>query len=166
MSLLSLQIDTAKFKKYGLKKRQVNTAAREALEAMAREWHSRFLPLHFTADAYQRYGYTQRKGMGLDPQGRAFRRSTVGRKIRYKGHNLPLVFSGEGRMLALGPIRLRSSSKQARVALPGKFNLRHSKSRISMRDELTRILPEESRVLLEIGRARFRQVLQQPPRET
>jgi len=163
MSLLSLNLDPDKFKKFGVRKRQLQTAARVALEDMGRAWHDQFLPLHFTADAYARYGYAQRKGMGLDPQGRAFRRSTVGRKIRYKGHNLPLVYSGEGRMLALGPIRLRSSSKQARVVLPSKFNYRNRKSRISMRDEITKLIPAETAVLLERGRRSLREAIARPP---
>lgn len=163
MSLLSLQIDADKFRKFGLRKRQVQRAARIALEAMGRQWHSQFLPLHFQPDAYARYGYRQRKGQGLDPQGRAFRRSTVGRKLRYKGHNLPLVFSGEGRMLALGPIRLRSSSQQARVLLPTKFNYRNPKSRISMRDELTKLLPAERDTLLASGRRALRDAIARPP---
>lgn len=163
MSLLSLNLDPAKFKKFGVRKRQLQVASRLALEDMGRLWHERFLPLHFTMGAYSRYRYRQRKGMGLDPQGKAFRASTVGRKLRYKRHNLPLVYSGEGRMLALGPIRLRSSSKQARVVLPTKFNYKNRKSRISMRDELTKLIPEEAAALLDRGRRSLREAIARPP---
>ena len=166
MSTLSLSIDPAKFKKYGLKKRQVNNAVKAAIATMAEQWHAKFLPLHFDESAYERYGYTRRKGSGMAPGQKGYASSYVGRKRKRIGHNRPLVYSGEGRSMALASPKIRGTSKEARVVLPSKFNFRHPKSQISMRDEITRILPEESRVLLELGRARFRQLLQQPPQET
>lgn len=166
MSALSLSIDPAKFRKYGLKKRQINNAVKDALKTMAEAWHSRFLPLHFDESANQRYGYTTRKGGGMSPSQKGYTSSYVGRKRRKLGHNRPLVFSGAARSEALGSPKIRGTHKEARVVLPSKFNFRHPKSRVNMREEITRIIPEESRVLLDIGRARFRQLIQSPPQES
>lgn len=163
MSLLNLSIDPAKFRKFGIRKRQLQRATKDSLEQMGRRWHDLYLPEHFKESAYQRYGYYRRKGMGLDPNGRAFRISYAGRKLRQQRHERPLVFSGEGQMLALGPVRLRLTGRQARVVLPSKFNRRHPASRISMRDEITKIIPAEAQDLVEFGRRWLRTVLAQPP---
>ncbi len=156
-SFVKFEVDQEKLKKYGLKARQIRRAQRHALETMARGWHADYLPLHFSEQAFERYGFYRRKGMGLDPNGKAYRRSYVARKRRAKGHNRPLVFSGQGAMQALGPVRLRGTDREQRVILPSKFNFRHPQSRISMRDELTRVLPEETRDLVERARRAFRQ---------
>ena len=75
--------------------------------------------------------------------------------VKRLGHNRPLEFTGEGRMLAMGPAKIRGTNK-ARVVLPSlKFNFRHPKSRISMRDEITRVLPDEARTLVDHGRGRL-----------
>ncbi len=163
MSLLSLHIDPAKFRKYGIRKRQLQRATKETLEQMGRRWHDLYLPEHFKESAYSRYGYYKRKGMGLDPSGRAFRRSYTGRKLRQQHHERPLVFSGEGQSLALGPVRIRATGKQARVVLPSKFNLRNPKSRISMREEITKIIPAEAQDLVAFGRRWLRTALANSP---
>lgn len=160
--ILRLDIDPAKLAKYGLKRRQIQEHTREALAAMGREWHARFMPRHFEESAYERYGYYQRKGMGLTADSRAFRRSYAGRKIRRFYHNKPLVFTGETFALAR-LLKLRVTSKQARVILPPGLNRKHPKSRISMRDEVTRLLPDEARELLEVGRRTFRESIARPP---
>lgn len=162
MSILRLDIDPQKLAKYGLRRRAIQQHTRDALAAMGREWHSRYLPQHFDESAYQRYGYYQRKGMGLTADSRAFRRSYAGRKIRRFGHNRPLVYTGETLALAR-LLKLRVSSKQARVVLPQGLNRKHPKSRISMRDEVTRLLPDEVRELLEVGRRAFRESIARPP---
>lgn len=163
MSLLSLNLDPAKFRKFGIRKRQLQQAAKATLEQMGRRWHDLYLPEHFKESAYQRYRYYKRKGMGLDPGGRAFRLSYAGRKLRRQHHERPLVFSGEGQSLALGPVRIRATGKQARVLLPSKFNLRNPKSRISMRDEITKIIPAEAQDLVQFGRRWLRVLLARPP---
>lgn len=156
-SFVRFEIDQEKLKKYGLKARQIRRAQRHALETMARGWHDDYLPLHFSEQAYERYRYTRRKGMGLDPNGRTFRRSYTARKLRERRHNRPLIYTGDGATQALGPVRLRGTDREQRVILPSKFNFKHPKSRVSMRDELTRVLPEETRDLVERARRAFRQ---------
>lgn len=163
MSLLRLEIDPDKFRKFGLKKRQLNNAVKESLAAMGSYWWLEYLPLHFQESAYTRYSYSRRRGMGLDPQGRAFQRSYAGTKQRLKRHNKPLVFTGEGYREAIGVLRMQSTSKEARVALPSKFNFKNRKSRISMRDELTRIIPSEAKQLVEVGRRQLRISIARPP---
>lgn len=156
-SFVKFEVDQEKLKKYGLKKMQIRRAQRHALATMARGWHADYLPLHFMSTAFERYRYYRRKGMGLDKLGKAYKDSYTARKIREKGHNRPLIFSGDGAMQALGPVRLRGTDSEQRVILPSKFNFRHPQSRISMRDELTRVIPEETRDLVERARRAFRQ---------
>lgn len=165
MSILSLGIDKEKLRKYGIKARAVQQHTRDALAAMGREWHARYMPQHFEESAFQRYGYYQRKGMGLAADSRAFRRSYTGRKIRKTGANRPLVFTGETFALAR-LLKLRVTSKQARVILPQGLNRKHPKSRISMRDEVTRLNPDEVRALLDVGRRAFRESIAWPPAST
>jgi len=162
MSILRLDIDPQNLAKFGLRRRAIQQHTRESLAAMGREWHARYLPLHFDESAYQRYGYYQRKGMGLATDSRAFRRSYAGRKVRKIGSNRPLVFTGETFALAR-LLKLRVTSKQARVILPSGLNRKHPKSRISMRDEVTRLTQNEVRTLLDVGRRAFRESIAKPP---
>jgi hypothetical protein len=102
--------------------------------------------------------------MRLDPIASAYRRSYVARKLRLKRHNRPLVYSGEGMRLAVGMLRLRGTNREAKVVLPSKFNFQNRKSRISMRDELTRIIPAEAKQLVEVGRRQLRIAIARPPK--
>lgn len=160
-SLLRFEVDRQKLRKFGVMGRGLQRAQRDALEAMGRRWHDTFLPLHFLPSAFERYGYTKRKGMLLDRNSKAFRASYAGRKERRVGHNRPLVFSGEGESLAR-LVQLRSNSKQVRVVLPRKYNFRHPKSRVSMRDEITRIIPSEAADLIAVARRAFKASIAKP----
>ncbi len=166
MALLRLEIDPEKFRKFGLRKRDVQRASKAALEAMASKWWHDYLPLHFDETAYGRYRYSRRKGQAMTGEGPRYRRTYVARKRRLYKHNRPLVWSGEGMRLAIGLLRLRGSSKEARVILPSKFNYKHPKSRISMRDEITRIIPSEAQELLQVGRLALRAYLARPQPST
>ena len=165
MSIVGLDIDPEKLKKYGLRRRAIQGHMRDAFAAMGREWHRTYLPQHFEETAYHRYGYYQRKGMGLDRNARAYRESYAGRKFRKRGHNRPLVNTGE--TLALSRLlKMYVTYRGARVVLPQGLNRKHPKSRISMRDEVTRLLPDEVRALVEVGRRAFRESVARPPAST
>lgn len=160
--LLHFEVDAAKFRVYGVAKRNLQRHMREALEAMGREWHQRYLPLHFLFTAFTRYGYTRRKGMGMNATSKAWRRSYAGRKWRKYRTEDPLTFTGASKLEALGPIKLRGTSKEIRVVLPRVFNLRNPKSRVNMREEITRLLPAEIQTLIEVGRRTLRQAIARP----
>jgi hypothetical protein len=66
--------------------------------------------------------------------------------------------------LAVGMLRLRGTNREAKVVLPSKFNFQNRKSRISMRDELTRIIPAEAKQLVEVGRRQLRIAIARPPK--
>lgn len=164
MSFVRFEVDKEKMKKYGVYGRRLQQSQRHALESMAREWHATYLPLHFLESAYARYGYYKRKGMGMDPSARGYSRQYAARKLRQMKHNRPLVFSGEGEMQSR-VLKLRSTSKMAKVVLPSKFNYKHPKSRIVMRDELTKVLPEEMQALVKVGQKAFREAVAAPRAE-
>jgi hypothetical protein len=164
--MLAFEVDKSKFAKYGLKQRQINNAVKSALFAMAGAWHSRYLMQHFDETATEKYRYTKRKGQGMDPSSKAFRRSYWGIKHRQsKGRPRPLVKSGQGMLLAVAP-KILGTSKEARAVLPSKFNFRHPKSRVNMREEITRVLPEEAAELVIVARRELRHAIQRPPAAT
>ena len=162
MTMIGLDLDRRKMLKEGIAKRVLNNAFKDTLRDMGEEWHGRFLPLHFDESAYSRYGFYQRKGGNMSPGQKGYKSTYVGKKRKALGHNRPLEYTGEGRMLTMGPAKIRGSHKEARVVLPSKFNFRHPKSRISMRDEITRVLPDEARTLVDHGRGRLRKLIDRP----
>ena len=162
MTLIGLDLDRRKLLKEGIGKRVLNNAFKDTLRDMGEEWHAKFLHLHFDESAYTRYGFYQRKGGGMSPGAKGFKSTYVGKKLKKYGHNRPLVFTGQGIIEAFGPAKIRGSHKEARVVLPSKFNFRHPKSRISMRDEITRVLPDEARTLVDHGRGRLRKLIDRP----
>jgi hypothetical protein len=159
---LQLELDLEKFKKYGLTKRKFQRHVKEALQAMAAWWHERFLPLHFLPTAFARYGYTKRKGQELLVGSKRWKRSYFGRKWRRFRTAAPLVYSGDSQDEALGPAKIVFRQKQMRVVLPRGFSRVHPKSQIKMRDEITRLIPEEVSELLACGRVTLRQAIARP----
>lgn len=155
----NLDFKRAKLLDPTLGKRVFNNAVKESLHDMASEWHDEMLPEHFTEAGAQKYGYYRRKGQGLDRSGKAFQRSYTAKKLRMFGHEKPLVFTGEGQQLARLR-RIRATSKQATVVLPSKFNFRHAKSRINMREELTAITQGEIDTLRGLAERRCAEILQ------
>lgn len=113
-------------------------------------WHSKFRPKHFTAEGANEYKYAARKGEKMTRGTKAFNRSYTGRKLASKGHSRPLVFSGVSERLSR--IRdIRVTSKRGRAILPPGFNRKHPKSRIRMRDEVTRVSTREEKTLAAIA---------------
>lgn len=134
-SFVSVQIDR---KKLGLTAQANRRISQRVLESMAEEWHDGTLPKHFERSAVMRYGYAFRKPRYLK------------RKQQLFGHQNPLVFSGEGMLLSRQRI-IRGNSQTVRCVLPRKFNWKNPHSKVVMRDELTRVLPDEANHITDIG---------------
>jgi hypothetical protein len=149
--MFSLGIDWKSFSA-GRRKSEMRDAIRGAMAAAAKEWHQEYYEGHFTAAGATKYGYFKRKGEGLPRGTKAFSRSYHGKKLKHMGHERPLVYTGES--YQRGKVaKIVASSKQAKVVLPSTFNFKHPKSRINMREEVTRVLPEEVQHLRDIAEA-------------
>lgn len=134
-----------------LMRREINAIKRAAFEQAGVQWHDEFRLKHFTLAGAREYGYSPRQGDGLS--GKAFWRSYQGRKQKYLGHKIPLVYSGEARSLSeFRNIRGTSTSKKSevKIAMPAlrKLNWRHPASQIDMADEMRRISAGEERILV------------------
>ena len=142
-------------------KRKYNTAVKTVLAQTARNWHQFFYERHFTHAGAADYGYYQRKGEGMDQGAKRYSSSYTGRKKKKFGHTLPLRFSSTG--YRLGKVaKISATSTMGRAILPTIFNFKHSKSRIRMRDELTRVLPREADHLRRLADAEMARLLHNP----
>jgi len=121
---------------------------RETLGEVAAN-HHRFMHHHFQFEAFQRYGYKPRKGMGLS--GKAFYRSYWGRKLKQKKQQLPLVWSGEQRTLA--KIRdVRATKKRATLVQHARgLNRRNPASQIHMNEEIRAVAPFEAKEAVQLA---------------
>lgn len=134
-----------------LMRREINAIKRAAFEGAGVQWHDEFRLKHFTLAGAREYGYSPRQGDGLS--GKAFWRSYQGRKQKYLGHQIPLVYSGEAqRMSEFRAIRATSTSKKSQVTIAmarlQKLNWRHPNSQIDMADEMRRVSAGEERILV------------------
>lgn len=147
-------------------RRSLNRVLRLAYDSIGKRWHTEFRPIHFTRRAIGRYGYTPRKGD--TGSGRAFRGSYTAQKLRKFKHTLPLVWSGDSRLLSR--LRdVRSTAKGARVVMRvPTLNLRPATGTINMREELATITQPEAAALAttfaavmerSIGKIRTRRTL-------
>lgn len=127
-------------------RKEIDKVLRAAWFATGSLWHSEMSARHFTREGARAYGYSPRSGESGNPSDKGFRRSYTGRKLRTRGHTLPLVWTGLSRSLAR--IRdVRATPKGCRVILPVGFNRRNPHSKVNMRDEVTKVLPDEERRL-------------------
>lgn len=149
--MFSLQI---KYAGYPPEKRLWNEALRRVFTAVGREWHQEYYERHFTHAGAEEYGYYKRKGELLSPVSKAFKRSYTGRKLRQFGHTLPLRFTSATYQLGKVAV-IKSTSKGGRVILPRGLNRKHAKTRIVMRDEITKVLPQEADHLRQIADRRL-----------
>lgn len=126
-----------------LKRATFNRLLKAAWGHTGLHWHQNMLPGHFTAMGARKYDYTPRKGQRSGMSQKEFWRSYTGQKKRKMGHADPLVWSGRSRDEAMRP-DIRPTSRGVRVVLHAPaLNFRHPNSEIDMRDEVTRITPEE-----------------------
>jgi len=159
MIVVSIEVDKKKLRKLGHRRDAIRKAQQAAYEAMAREWHAKFLMLHFAEQAYDRYGI-KRVGRRAARDSKTFRYSHTGRKLKRKGHMKPLVWTGRA-MMESQLLRMTSTSKWAKVRLSNRFNLRPRRSSTSMREEITRIIPSESAYLRRIAAATMKAKLKE-----
>lgn len=134
---------------------------RGALHAMGDYWNRQYRDLHFTERGARKYRYLPRSGARLTKGSSAWRRSYVGRKWRRRGHNDPLVYSGASRTLAR-TARVRSTANRCEVIIPAPgLNRRNPYSRISMRDEATRVVASEVQQLTKVAEQKMARGLEQ-----
>jgi len=122
----------------------MNQIIREAWVAVGKFWHREQRPRHFTTRGAKEYGYAPRKGEAGNPHPKGFWASYTGRKVRQFGHRRPLEYTGElRRMTRARRIVTTATSNRStlRIQMPQarKANLRHPKSKINMREELTTV---------------------------
>lgn len=104
----------------GMSKRAWQQLLIRAWRVAGQYWHKVILPKHFAMGAYQEYGYKARSTRRPKRSDRpSSRLSYVAAKQRYKGHQLPLVWSGELKRLTERIRDVRSDSKGARIVLHG-----------------------------------------------
>ena len=138
-----------------LGKREWNRILRAEFEEVGHRWGREYRPRHFTDEGARMYGYIKRKGEGMTQGSRAQRRSYTGRKLREKGHTLPLVWEGKSRD-ASARYRLYPTKSGVRISMPTpRLNLRHPKSQIRMADELRKVTPREKEELARFMEARL-----------
>lgn len=149
--MFSLQIE---YKGYPPEKRLWNEALRRVFAAVGTEWHQEYYERHFTHAGAEQYGYYKRKGELASPGSKEFRRSYTGKKLKRFGHTLPLRYTSTAYQLGKVAI-VRSNSRGGKVILPRAFNWQHPKSRIVMRDEITKVLPAEADHLRQLADRRL-----------
>lgn len=141
--------------------REANDIHRDVAREMAITWHDRYVRKHFTQAGASEYGYTPRAGER--GTGKAFRKSYTGRKLARFGHTRPLVFSGASLVLVLASrnnVRATATKGEARAVLrmnAPALNWRNPRSRIDMRDELTRVSAAENVDLANTTEERMQQ---------
>lgn len=129
----------------GIGRRDLQTIGRNAIEASAKMWVSKFLPLHFKNTAFHRYDYRHRNTK--------YRKSKIARTTRKDGRraigeDLPLVFSGATRRSALRGSRIEPKatsyrSYHAEITIPARALNFIPK----LREELTMVNAQEYRTL-------------------
>jgi hypothetical protein len=134
-----------------LTRREMNRVLEKAWFQPGKNWAGNLRPKHFTKEGEQEYGYEPRSGEQQGASGKAFWRSYTGRKLKEKGHTLPLVWSGELRDKARTSC-IEATSKGVRVFLSeaNKAKFHNPKSKIDMRAELTRVSIAEAGESTEI----------------
>jgi len=143
----------------GLTKSDYNAACAVAFAEMGTLWHTRYLPKHFTHAGARKYHYVPRQGQG-PMGGQRFRQSYTGRKERYYGHTLPLVYTGTSRTRALIQ-KIRANSRGVRVVIDAPaLNFIPKGGRISLRDEVTRIADDEWQAMERAFEARLNDEVQ------
>lgn len=132
----------------GIVKKKLNEALRRAWLQVGIRWHRWMLPKHFTRAGAREYGYAPRSGESGNATAKGFRLSYTGKKLKAKGHTLPLVWTGISRVLA-DRRDITATSKGVKIKLPGQFARRGRYSKIDMVREITAVSPGDVRVITE-----------------
>lgn len=150
-------------------RRAFNEASKAAWQEAATHFHTKMSDKRFTPEHAAAAGYALRRGQGLDPNSKEFKRSYYGRKLRSeagggRGRANPLVASGKARAtVARGP-RVTTNSNRARISYSGlPFNFRHPRSRVRMDQEFRRLIPAETQELAAVYDSALDRRLVAPP---
>lgn len=148
-------------------KSALNNARKKAWADVAEYHHEHLTPKRFTTEHARAAGYTKRKGENLPRGSRRFKRSYTGRKLRIKGHTLPLVWSGDTRR-AVRFASISSTAKEGRAAYRGanKLNFRHPKSQVRAAEEFRRHTNAEAVELARVFDRRLDHYLSEQDRKS
>lgn len=143
-----------------LMQRELNNVNRELMEELGWHWHRRIRPKHFRNSATTEYGYAPRAGER--GSGRPWKGSYTYLKLRFYGHTRPLVLTGESEQATETSGRVEATATktkaQAKVRMDAPaLNFKNPKSRIDLRDELTRVSPRDEQDLTHLARLRLPQ---------
>lgn len=141
-------------------KRAVNAVIKQTNEDLLWQWHTKYLPKHFTRAAYREYGYMPRQGEPgypfLDSKGRkiGFKKSYTGRKLAKYGHTNPFVYTGRTMAMALNRANAnvnpkKLSSNQASISFPIGWADKTAHLGKYAAAEMTRVSPVEVHELAE-----------------
>jgi hypothetical protein len=123
-------------------KRGFGKVIKESLQEAGMLWHRRYLPDHFRRGAASKYGYQKRTA------------DYMKRKARRKGHQAPLVFSGDLKRTVTRTAHVGGTSKQVKVSMPAPwYATRNWKTRGTMPDmpkEITKSTDAQVRRLARI----------------
>jgi hypothetical protein len=113
-------------------------AVKQALQDTLEMWWRRLLPKHFRAGAVGRYGYDKRT------------RKYQIRKAQKKGHQQPLVFTGDLKRMVTRRAAFSGSRTRATVTLQGPWYaqmIRKNTRGPDIAGEVTTVTPAEQRVM-------------------
>ena len=116
---------------------QVINVLKAANKKLGLRWRRFMLPAHFTETGERRYRFKGRS--------KRYRKS----KLEAKGHHHDLVFSGEGKRLALANKKVFVTRNSVKIPLPRKFNFRPKAGVINMADEIRAVTNKEAKNLTE-----------------
>ena len=128
-----------------MRKQELNNLHKKSWRSLGMNWRKRYLKGHFTHRGGRKYNYTPRKGER--PGQKPIPYSYTGRKLKQVGHTRPLEFYGEGKRQALTQKRVVSTKERCKIRLPNKFNFKHPRSKVVMRDEIRAVHQSERRPL-------------------
>ena len=131
---MQIKIDVTGDELVGITRDIANKMLRRMYLQVGLLWHRKFRPRHFSMKAISRYGYEERT------RGYNFR------KKKAKGHVIPLVFTGEARVLST-QANIRNTSKGVTITMPAlrKLNRRPKTSKVNKSAEMTRVSLDELR---------------------
>lgn len=140
MAVIAWTFEARLFNARGHKK-VMNALHRRAMERV----RDLYWPLHFTTQAYSRYGFEKRSARWQK------------KKAAVKGHQKPLVYSGALMDAVLNRSRIGATANRGTLTARAPFPLTEER-----RDEIEIVTSEERRQLRDWGRKFYRQAAVDP----
>ena len=147
--MFHIEINETQTANYMLPIRAVRRVLKGTWESIGEYWQKKFLPFHFTTQAYQRYGYARRAIATLK------KKKKLATKGKVEGGGLlPLVHSGVMRR-ALTGFRQRMSAYPTRVTIhlvgPSYLTTNYKPGRPHLSKEVLAVSSEEREELTKHG---------------